>query len=108
MDIVLFGPPNRSSTTMKEILLSMALGLSTLGLFYAFRLHKRSQQDIQKMICDMTELSKAEETLKDLQEKFVSKGGQPFEDLKSGLVFQKHFYIILVTKTYQDFYLKGK
>lgn len=86
MDIVLFGPSNRSSTTMKEIFLSLALGLSTLGLFYAFRLHKRSQKDIQKMICDMKELSKAEETLKDLQDKFVSNGGQPFEEVKSGQV----------------------
>jgi len=86
MDVVLFGPSNRNSTTLKEVLLSLALGFAILGLFYAFRLHKKSQNDIQKMIMDMKELSKAEETLKDLQEKFVVNSNLSCEELKSGQV----------------------
>jgi len=69
-DVVLFGPPSKATTTWKEIILTLALALAILGLFYALRLHRQSQDDIQKMMLDMKELSKAEETLKDLQEKF--------------------------------------
>lgn len=68
--MVLFGSPTKTAFTVKELILTLALALAIIGLFYALKLHKQSQHDIQKMMLDMRELSKAEETLKDLQEKF--------------------------------------
>ncbi len=71
MDAVLFGPPQQFSNRSKEIFLTIALIIAICGMLYAFRLHQRSQEDIQKMVLDMKELSKAEETLKGLQTKLT-------------------------------------
>jgi len=92
-DVVLFGPPSKVTTTWKEIILTLALALAILGLFYAVRLHKQSQDDIQKMMLDMKELSKAEETLKDLQEKF---------ELNEGDLLRRDVNFIF---TFHEFYL---
>jgi len=67
MDAVLFGPPNQFSNRSKEIFLTVALILAISGMLYAIRLHQRSQNDIQKMMLDMKDLTKAEESLKVLQ-----------------------------------------
>lgn len=73
MDVVLFGPPKDQSSTVKDIILTSLLALAITGLAYAYRQNKKSQEHLKRMISDMEGLSKAEETLKDLQEKLILK-----------------------------------
>jgi hypothetical protein len=43
------------------------LAVAIIGLAFAYRQHKRSQEYVRKMLSDMEGLSKAEEALIDLQ-----------------------------------------
>jgi len=52
-----------------------------------YRLHKKSQEHLQRMMTDMEGLSKAEETLKDLQEKLHQKS-EKIETLESHQVIR--------------------
>lgn len=73
MDVVLFGPPRDPSSTTKDIILTSLLVIAITGLAYAYRQNKRSQEHLKRMMSDMEGLSKAEETLKDLQEKLIQR-----------------------------------
>jgi stromal interaction molecule 1 len=73
MDVVLFGPPKEPSSTVKDIIFTSLLVVAITGLAYAYRQNKKSQEHLKRMMTDMEGLSKAEETLKDLQEKLILK-----------------------------------
>lgn len=82
MDVVLFGPPRDHNHFWKDMILTSLLVLAVTGLFYAYRQNKRSQEHLQKMMHDLDGLSKAEETLQELQEKLQQKDSK-IESLSS-------------------------
>ncbi len=73
MDVVLFGPPRDNSNFWKDTVLTGLLLLAVTGLFYAYHQNKRSKGQLKKMMADLDSLSRAEETLKDLQEQLQQK-----------------------------------
>ena len=73
MDVVLFGPPKEYNNWIKDIILTSLLLAAVTGLFYVYTKDKRSQSQLRKMMKDMDSLAKAEENLKDLQEKLLQK-----------------------------------
>ena len=92
MDVVLFGPPRDPSSTTKDIILTSLLVIAITGLAYAYRQNKKSQAYLRRMMSDMEGLSKAEETLKDLQEKL----NQRDEKLESLELSSQHVRINLL------------
>jgi len=69
MDIVLFGPPKSDSNPIKDLILTSLLIAAVTGLLYAYRQNRKSQLHLKKMMQDMEGLSKAEQSLIELQEK---------------------------------------
>jgi len=69
MDVVLFGPPKSDSSPIKDLILTSLLLAAITGLFYAYRQNRKSQLHLKKMMQDMEGLSKAEESLLELQDK---------------------------------------
>ncbi|GFS58748.1 stromal interaction molecule homolog [Trichonephila inaurata madagascariensis] len=67
MDVVLFGPP-RNHNYFKDGVLALSIGLATIGCWFAFMQHKKSQSHLRKTMKDMESLQKAEESLRNLQE----------------------------------------
>ncbi|GFT56387.1 stromal interaction molecule homolog [Nephila pilipes] len=67
MDVVLFGPP-RNHNYLKDGILALSVGLATIGCWFAFVQHKKSQSHLRKTMKDMESLQKAEESLRNLQE----------------------------------------
>ncbi|GIX96748.1 stromal interaction molecule homolog [Caerostris darwini] len=67
MDVVLFGPP-RNHNYFKDAVLALSVGLATIGCWFAFIQHKRSQSHLRKTMRDMESLQRAEESLRILQE----------------------------------------
>ncbi len=72
MDLVLFGSP-KDHNFWKDTILTTLLVLAVSGLFYAYRQNKMSKGQLKKMMADLDSLSKAEETLKDLQDQLHQK-----------------------------------
>ncbi|XP_035233663.1 stromal interaction molecule homolog isoform X1 [Stegodyphus dumicola] len=66
MDVVLFGPP-RNHNYLKDIILTLSLGIAILGCWFAFVQHKKSQAQLRKTMKDMESLQYAEESLRQLQ-----------------------------------------
>ena len=56
------------TSTLKDVVLTSLLMLAISGLAYAYRQYQNSQCYLKKIISDIEGLSKAEETLKDMQE----------------------------------------
>jgi len=67
---------NDSPSTFKDVLLTSLLMLAISGLAYAYRQYQNSQAYLRKIICDIEGLSKAEETLKDMQESLQRKNSK--------------------------------
>ncbi|GFU18243.1 stromal interaction molecule homolog [Trichonephila clavipes] len=67
MDVVLFGPP-RNHNYFKDGVLALSIGLATIGCWFAFMQHKKSQSHLRKTMKDMESLQNAEESLRNLQE----------------------------------------
>ena len=82
MDIVLFGPPRDNSNWLKDAVLTSLLVIAVTGLFYAYQQNKKSREHLNRMMQDMDSLSKAENTLKELQEKLHQKDSK-IESLSS-------------------------
>ena len=102
MDVVLFGPPREPSSTTKDIVLTSLLVIAITGLAYAYRQNKKSQAYLKRMMSDMEGLSKAEETLKDLQEKL----NQRDEKLESLELSNHHVTAKLFCKNTQANFLQ--
>ncbi len=73
MDVVLFGAPRDKDSFFKDAILTTLLVVAVSGLAYAYRVNRRSQEHLRKMMSDMDALSKAEQTLVELQEKLQQK-----------------------------------
>ena len=82
MDIVLFGPPRDNNNWLKDVVLTSLLIIAVTGLFYAYRQNKKSREHLNRMMRDMDSLAKAENTLKELQEKLHQKDSK-IESLSS-------------------------
>jgi len=82
MDLVLFGPPREHSNFWKDMILTSLLLMAFTGLLYAYRQNRRSQEHLQKMMADMDSLSKAEETLQELQDQLQQRDSK-IESLSS-------------------------
>ncbi len=82
MDVVLFGAPRDQSTFYKDAILTSLLALAVTSLFYVYRQNKVSKGQLRKMMADLDSLSKAEETLHELQEKLQQKDSK-IESLSS-------------------------
>ena len=62
------GSESDITSTLKDVVLTSLLMLAISGLAYAYRQYQNSQCYLKKIISDIEGLSKAEETLKDMQD----------------------------------------
>ncbi|XP_013407301.1 stromal interaction molecule 1-like [Lingula anatina] len=69
MDVVLFGPPKKGHSYIKDIALVASLVIAIGGCWFAYIQHKYSQSHMKKMITDLDNLQRAEDALTELQEK---------------------------------------
>ncbi|XP_055930237.1 stromal interaction molecule homolog isoform X1 [Argiope bruennichi] len=67
MDVVLFGPP-RNNKYFKDVILALSIVLATVGCWFAYAQHKKSQSHLRKTMKDLESLQRAEESLRTLQE----------------------------------------
>ncbi|XP_052829472.1 stromal interaction molecule homolog isoform X2 [Octopus bimaculoides] len=69
MDVVLFGPPKKGHSYIKDLTLIASLIIAIGGCWFAYLQHKYSQAHVKKMMRDWESLQIAEESLKELQER---------------------------------------
>ncbi|XP_071477939.1 stromal interaction molecule 2-like [Diadema antillarum] len=69
MDVVLFGPPKPMHNYLKDWLLVLSLVVALGGCWFAFIQHRYSQSHVKQLLREMETLSRAEDSLKELQEK---------------------------------------
>ncbi|GAB1604629.1 stromal interaction molecule homolog [Argonauta hians] len=68
-DVVLFGPPKKGHSYIKDLTLIASLIIAIGGCWFAYLQHKYSQEHVKKMMKDWESLQIAEESLKELQER---------------------------------------
>ncbi|XP_064636157.1 stromal interaction molecule homolog isoform X2 [Lineus longissimus] len=67
MDVVLFGPPKKPHSYMKDLILVTSLFVAMAGCWFAYIQHKNAQSHLKKMMSDLDVLQKAEDSLSTLQ-----------------------------------------
>ncbi|CAH1778415.1 unnamed protein product [Owenia fusiformis] len=68
MDVVLFGPPKKGHSLLKDLALVISLVIAVGGCWMAYSQNKHSQAHIKKVMKDMEVLQKAEDSLLKLQD----------------------------------------
>ncbi|XP_064609823.1 stromal interaction molecule 1-like [Liolophura sinensis] len=69
MDVVLFGPPKKAHSYIKDVAVVASLVIALGGCWFAYAQHKYSQNNVKRMMKDMESLQKAEESLIEMQNK---------------------------------------
>ena len=71
-----------NDSTLKDFVLTSLLMLAISGLAYVYRQYQNSQDYLRKVISDIDGLSKAEETLKDMQDSLQQQQQQQQQQLR--------------------------
>ncbi|XP_062598084.1 stromal interaction molecule 1-like isoform X3 [Saccostrea cucullata] len=69
MDLILFGPPKEKHNFVKDLILMTSLITALLGCGIAYTFHKSSKVQMKKVMEEMENLQKAENSLNQLQKK---------------------------------------
>ncbi|XP_061189083.1 stromal interaction molecule 1-like isoform X2 [Saccostrea echinata] len=69
MDLILFGPPKEKHNFVKDLILMTSLVTALVGCGIAYTFHKSSKVQMKKVMEEMENLQKAEDSLMELQEK---------------------------------------
>ena len=77
------------TSTLKDVVLTSLLMLAISGLAYAYRQYQNSQCYLKKIISDIEGLSKAEETLKDMQEQLQRRNSKLQQQQSSSDSFEQ-------------------
>ncbi|XP_060603930.1 stromal interaction molecule homolog isoform X2 [Ruditapes philippinarum] len=84
MDVVLFGPTKRAHNVLKDIVLVTSILVALGGCVFAYRQNKTSKEQLKKMMGDLDQLQKAEESLLEMNEKL-----QKAEEVQNEVVREK-------------------
>lgn len=71
MDLILFGPPKDKPNYVKDLILVTSLCVALLGCGIAYSFHKTSKNQMKKVMEEMENLQKAEDSLMALQDKLL-------------------------------------
>lgn len=71
MDLILFGPPKDKPNYVKDLILVTSLCVALLGCGIAYSFHKTSKIQMKKVMEEMENLQKAEDSLMELQDKLL-------------------------------------
>ncbi|XP_033104686.1 stromal interaction molecule 1-like isoform X2 [Anneissia japonica] len=69
MDVVLFGPPKQHNSYIKDWTLVISVVLAVGGCWFAYVQHRYSQYHAQQMMKELESLQKAEDSLREYQER---------------------------------------
>ncbi|XP_045205289.2 stromal interaction molecule homolog isoform X2 [Mercenaria mercenaria] len=84
MDVVLFGPTKRAHNVLKDIILVTSIIVALGGCVFAYRQNKTSKEQLKKMMVDLDQLQKAEESVLSMSEKL-----QKAEEVQNEVVKEK-------------------
>ncbi|KAL8594598.1 hypothetical protein ACOMHN_002153 [Nucella lapillus] len=85
MDTVLFGPPPRRHSYIKDLVLMVSLILAVGGCWFGVAHHRYSQAQVRKMTVDLEALQKAEDALTEMQKKLEDAENRQISAVSSDL-----------------------